>query len=35
MAKKEYESMTEELLTPIIEANNFELVDVEWVEGRL
>ena len=32
MAKKEYESMTEELLTPIIEANNLELVDVEWVK---
>lgn len=32
MAKKEYESMTEALLTPIIEANHFELVDVEWVK---
>ncbi|MCI6019574.1 MAG: ribosome maturation factor RimP [Clostridiales bacterium] len=31
MAKKEYESMTEELIMPIIEANHFELVDVEWV----
>lgn len=32
MAKKEYESMTEELMMPIIEANNFELVDIEWVK---
>lgn len=32
MAKKEYESMTEELIMPIIEANNFELVDIEWVK---
>ena len=32
MAKKDYESMTEELITPIIEANHFELVDVEWVK---
>lgn len=32
MAKKEYEAMTEELMMPIIEANNFELVDVEWVK---
>lgn len=32
MAKKEYESMTEELMMPIIEANHFELVDIEWVK---
>ena len=32
MAKKDYESVTEELITPIIEANHFELVDVEWVK---
>ena len=32
MAKKDYESMTEELITPIIEANHFELVDVGWVK---
>ncbi len=31
MAKKDYESKTEALIMPIIEANNFELVDVEWV----
>ena len=32
MAKREvYEQKTEELLMPIIEANNFELVDVEYV----
>ena len=29
MAKKDYESMTEALIMPIIEANHFELVDVE------
>ena len=32
MAKKDYESMTEALIMPIIEANHFELVDVEWVK---
>jgi ribosome maturation factor RimP len=33
MAKREeYESMTERLLEPIIEANNFELYDVEYVK---
>jgi ribosome maturation factor RimP len=32
MAKKDYESRTEELIMPLIEANNFELVDVEWVK---
>lgn len=32
MGKKDYESMTEELIMPIIEANHFELVDVEWVK---
>lgn len=37
MAKKEdYESKTERFLEPIIEANNFELVDVEFVkEGTM
>ena len=29
---KEYEARTEELLVPIIEANQFELVDVEYVK---
>ena len=32
MAKRDYEQMTEELITPIINAHNFELVDVEWVK---
>lgn len=33
MSKKEiYEQRTEELITPIIEKNNFELVDVEYVK---
>lgn len=33
MAKREqYESMTENLLEPIMEANSFELVDVEYVK---
>ncbi|HIS47960.1 MAG TPA: ribosome maturation factor RimP [Candidatus Scybalocola faecigallinarum] len=32
MAKKDYERLTEELITPIIEAHHFELVDVEWVK---
>ena len=32
MAKKDYESRTEEILMPLMEANNFELVDVEWVK---
>lgn len=33
MSKREdYESRTEELLLPIIEENNFELVDVEYVK---
>lgn len=33
MAKKEmYEQRTEELLLPIMEENNFELVDVEYVK---
>ncbi|MCM1161173.1 MAG: ribosome maturation factor RimP [Roseburia sp.] len=33
MSKKEsYEAKTEELLLPIIEANGFELVDVEYVK---
>ena len=32
MAKRDYEQMTEELITPIINAHSFELVDVEWVK---
>ena len=32
MAKKDYESRTEELIQPLIDANHFELVDVEWVK---
>ena len=32
MAKKDYERLTEELITPLIEAHHFELVDVEWVK---
>ena len=33
MSKKEnYEAMTEELLTPIVEKHEFELVDVEYVK---
>ncbi|MCR5527840.1 MAG: ribosome maturation factor RimP [Saccharofermentans sp.] len=32
MAGRDYESRTESLLMPIIEENNFELVDVEWVK---
>lgn len=33
MSKKEmYEKRTEELITPILERFNFELVDVEWVK---
>ena len=32
MAKKDYENRTEEILGPIMEANQFELVDVEWVK---
>lgn len=33
MAKKElYEQKTEELIMPVIDANNFELVDVEFVK---
>lgn len=32
MAKKDYEQLTEELITPIIEKHHFELVDVEWVK---
>ena len=31
MAKKDYESKTETLIQPLIDANHFELVDVEWV----
>lgn len=30
--RERYEQMTEELLMPIMEANNFELVDVEYVK---
>lgn len=33
MSKKDlYESKTEELVTPLIEQNNFELVDIEYVK---
>ena len=33
MAKKDfYEQKTEELITPLIEENNFELVDIEYVK---
>ena len=32
MAKKDYESRTEAMLMPIVEAKGFELVDVEWVK---
>lgn len=33
MSKREmYEARTEELITPILERNNFELVDVEYVK---
>lgn len=32
LAKKDYESRTEELIQPLMEANHFELVDVEWVK---
>lgn len=32
MAKKDYESRAEALIMPIVEANGFELVDVEWVK---
>jgi len=32
LAKKEYESKTEALIQPLIDENNFELVDVEWVK---
>ena len=30
--REEYEQKTEALVLPIIEANNFELVDVEYVK---
>ena len=32
MARKDYESKTESLITPILERFNFELVDVEFVK---
>ena len=32
MEKKDYESKTETLIQPLIDANHFELVDVEWVK---
>jgi len=32
LAKKNYESKTEALIQPLIDANHFELVDVEWVK---
>lgn len=31
-ARKEYEFRTEQLITPLVEKNNFELVDVEYVK---
>ena len=35
MSKREqYEARTEELLLPILNENNFELVDVEYVKER-
>ena len=30
--REEYEQKTEKLLEPILEANHFELVDVEYVK---
>ena len=30
--REEYEQKAEELITPIVEANGFELVDVEYVK---
>lgn len=35
MAKKDYESRTEAMLMPIVEAKGFELVDVEWGERKV
>ena len=32
LAKKNYESKTEALIQPLIDANHFELVDVEYVK---
>ena len=32
--REEYEQKAEELITPIVEANGFELVDVEYVRER-
>lgn len=32
MARKSYESRTEELIMPIMEDQHFELVDIEWVK---
>ena len=35
MSKKEmYEARTEELITPILDRRNFELVDVEYVKAE-
>ena len=31
--REEYEQKAEELITPIVEANGFELVDVEYVNA--
>ena len=31
-AREEYELRTEQLITPLVEKNNFELVDVEYVK---
>ena len=30
--REEYEAKTEQMIMPVIEANNFELVDVEYVK---
>ena len=36
MSKREdYEARTEQLLTPIMEENQFELVDVEYVKEQV
>lgn len=36
MAKKDYESRTQELLLPVTDSHGYELVDVEWVkEGQM
>jgi len=32
MAKKDYESRTQQLVMPVLQENSYELVDVEWVK---